>query len=318
MKTLDSSQSRSVFREIINLVALMVSLSVSPLVADTIAGTVIDASSDGGDKTQPSDTPASADTPASLQKAAGTPQFWQLDPRGEFENQGRDFCCPVAVSNSLVYFAHHGFPALLPEGSGVRAQINLINTLASSDYFGTDPDNGTAPGSVLSGVQKYVEEMGYSCSRLEYEGWRNVGRSRQSAVKAARPSLDWLKEGIGDANGAVWLNVGWYKRVDQGEWKRTGGHWVTLVGYGASQSGGATDPLLLLVHNPAKSANAGGTDNFANDVVELTPIEEGTLDTGKDSTEDAAGMYRMSGPGLPVSRNVDAAILDAAIVLVIK
>jgi hypothetical protein len=29
-------------------------------------------------------------------------------------------------------------------------------------------------------------------------------------------------------------------------------------------------------------------------------------------------MYRMSGPGLPVSRNVDAAILDAAIVLVIK
>jgi hypothetical protein len=224
----------------------------------------------------------------------------------------------VAVSNSLVYFAHHGFPALLSEGSGIQSQIDLINTLASSDYFGTDPDNGTAPGAVLSGVQKYVEERGYSCSRLEYEGWRNVGRSRQSAVKAARPNLDWLKEGIQDANGAVWLNIGWYKQVDQGVWKRTGGHWVTLVGYGAAQSGVVTDPLLLLVHNPAKSSKSGRAESFANDVVELAPIEEGTLDTAKDSTEDAAGMYRMSGPGLPVSRNVDAAILDAAIVLVIK
>ena len=262
------------------------------------------------------DAPPAASGPAFLQKAATTPHFWQRDSRGGFENEGRDYCCPVAVSNSLAYLAHHGFPALLPEGGGVQPQIDLINLLASPDYFGTDPENGTPPGAVLTGVQKYVEKKGYSCARLEYEGWRKIGRNAPVAVKARHPGLDWLERGISGPNGAVWLNIGWYKQVGDGEWKRTGGHWVTLVGYGATQAGTAMDPLLLLISNPATSK--GDLEDVSGDVVHLRQVEEGTLDTGKESTEDAAGMYQVSGPGLPISRNVDVAFLDAAIVLVIK
>jgi hypothetical protein len=53
-------------------------------------------------------------------------------------------------------------------------------------------------------------------------------------------------------------------------------------------------------------------------VVHLKPVSEGTLDTGARSTEDAAGMYEVSGPGLPLARGIDASFLDAAIVLVVK
>ena len=252
------------------------------------------------------------------QKATETPHFWQRDSRGGFENGGRDYCCPVAVSNSLVYLARHGFPALLSNGDGIQPQIDLINRLASSDYFGTDPQNGTPPGAVLTGVQKYVEAKGYGCERLEYEGWRQVGRNNNGAIKAGRPALDWIKEGIRSPNGAVWLNIGWYRQLDQGHWKRIGGHWVTLVGYGGTDANAVVKPLLLLIHNPATRDNMNPADNLSNDVIHLEQIGEGTLDTGTKSTEDAAGMYRVSGLGLPLPSGVDAAFLDAAIVLVVK
>ena len=257
------------------------------------------------------------DTAFLLQKAADTPHFWQRDPRGGFENDGRDYCSPVAVSNSLVYLAHHGFPALLDDGDGVQPQIDLINTLASADYFGTDPENGTSPGQILAGVRKYVEEKGYACERLEYEGWRSVGSHHASEVKASRTDLDWIKSGILDHKGVVWLNIGWYTRTGDGEWKRTGGHWVTLVGFGATNAGDEPDPTLLLIHNPATHGSDTHADDPAQDVVHLKQIDEGTLHTGKTTTEDAAGMYQIVGPGLPTSRGVDA-FLDDAIVLVIK
>jgi hypothetical protein len=164
---------------------------------------------------------------------------------------------------------------------------------------------------VLSGVQKYVTDQGYHCKRLEYEGWRSVGRSREGMVKATKPNLDWLKQGISDPHGSAWLNVGWYTKVDDGEWKRTGGHWVTLVGFDA------TDPNILLIHNPLTRGNGDKPDDPAKDIVRLKLITGGTLDTGKDSTEDAAGRYQVSGPGLPIAHAVDAAFLDAAIVLVV-
>jgi hypothetical protein len=266
--------------------------------------------------------PSSDSAPAAAiatDKAAETPHFWQRDRRGGFENEGRDYCCPVAVSNSFAYLAHHGFPALLPDGDGVQPQIDLINLLASSDYFATDPTNGTSPGTVLSGVENYVRNQGYACARLEYEGWRPVGRRQQDKIKAPRPELDWLKEGILDPHGAVWLNIGWYVRsaADGPEWKRTGGHWVTLVGYGAADPNDPPNPQLLLIHNPATRGNGDAPDSAANDIIYLHPVDAGTLITGKNTTEDAAGMYQISGPGLPKGKDV-VAFLDTAIVLVVK
>jgi hypothetical protein len=159
-------------------------------------------------------------------------------------------------------------------------------------------------------MEKYILAKGYQCSTLEYEGWREVGRNRQRFVKGARPDLDWLKKGVLDPNGAVWLTIGWYTCTGESRWKRTGGHWVTLVGFDAA------DPYALLVHNPSKRVNGGKPGDFSRDMVHFQPVTAGTLDTGKGTTQDAAGLYQISGPGLPKGKNV-VAFLDSAIVLVV-
>jgi hypothetical protein len=284
------------------LLALGLVFYLAPNRAETIVGTTDD---DGAKSAaHVSNSTSTTTTISTASKAEATPHFWQRDSRGGFANGGRDYCSPVAVSNSLVYLARNGFPALLSDGEGDQPQIDLINVLASSDYFGTNPTSGTSPGEILSGVQKYVEEKGYSCARLEYEGWRGVGRHD---VMARRVHPDWLAEGINDPHGAVWLNVGWYTQGDApGEWKRTGGHWVTLVGTG-------DDAQTLVIHNPLRRND----DDPASDTINLEPMSEGTLLTGGKSTGDAAGMYRVSGPGLPLASGVDAAFLDDAIVLVV-
>jgi hypothetical protein len=92
---------------------------------------------------------------------------------------------------------------------------------------------------------------------------------------------------------------------------------VTLVGYGAANLGDPADADLLPIHNPATRGNGDEPDDPAKDVVHVRRIDGGTLDTGSESTEDATGMYQISGPGLPVARRVDGAFLVAAVVLVV-
>jgi hypothetical protein len=293
-------------------------LALAPLGADTVTATVKDSSSQESDAAvvgkvaDAADPDLSAPDADSDRRALETPAFYQLDPRGHFANGGRDYCCPVALSNSLVYLARHGYPDLLPAGTGDEAQIDLINQLASPDYLDTNPDNGTGPGAVLSALQKYISDKGYTCARLEYEGWRSVGRNHQEAVVLSRADLDWIKSGIRNPRGAVWLNVGWYQQTAPDQWKRTGGHWVALVGVGPS---GTND---LLIHNSLLRQEGAPSSSPGRNLVHLDRIPAGTLQTGPAATEDAAGLYQVAGPGLPLGRHVDAAFLDAAIVLVLR
>src|SRR5947209_6039965 len=77
-----------------------------------------------------------AESSVHTEKVAGTPHFYQGDLLAGFPGDGRNYCCPVAVSDSFVYLASHGFPKLLPAGVAgaadpAEAQIALIRKLAS-------------------------------------------------------------------------------------------------------------------------------------------------------------------------------------------
>ena len=187
----------------------------------------------------------------------------------------------------------------------------MINQLASPHYLGTDPNAGTAASSVLRGIEKYVVSRGYECSTMEYKGWTRMGPHEREFVLADRPDLDWMRKGILNPNGAVWLIVGWYDQAGNGQWKRTGGHWVTMVGFDAK------DPNALLIHNPGTQGNGAQPDDPAQDVVHLTPVRAGTLITDEGKDVEAFGRYRISGPGLGVAPG-QVAILDAAIVVVVS
>jgi len=272
------------------------------------------------------------------EKVLATPHFFQCDPRGRFAASGSMYCCPTAVSDSLIYLGYHGFPNLLPNGmtDPTAAQITLIDILALY-CMKTDPATGTNIEMACSGIERYVEASGYDCERLEYRGWRPLPKNMVCYRTGLVPSLSWIEKAVADPHGAAWVNIGWYVRGDNAnEWKRSGGHWVAVVGFGVDGSGQA-DPNVLLVDNPAIPAVrfaytdnhparrrlADGTelptnDEVATDVMRVVPIDHGRLvGSGWGLPHDASGMYSVRGPGVSMSPKYDAAIVDGAIVLVV-
>ncbi len=243
-------------------------------------------------------------------KITDIPNLCQTDPEGEFAGDGSQFCAPVAISNSLMWLAKNGYPALDPTGNGDKAaQLKMVRTLASADYLDTDTGKGTNPKKVLLGLTAYLAECGLEAASLQYEGWRAV--PEEFAAGESHPSLSWIKAGSRHEGGAVWLNVGWY-RLEGDEYVRHGGHWVTLVGFGV-KADGEEDPDAFIIHNPSPKAGHGAF----GDVIYFEKIEDGTLANGKETIQGlprpAKGYYQVTG-ALPAGAN-SVAILDGAIVL---
>ena len=179
--------------------------------------------------------------------------------------------------------------------------------LGSKKYMNTNLKTGTGAGGLLEGLARYVQDKGYEYRYLKFQGWRE--HSGRFTLGKAIPELEWIKSGI-NGNSAVWLNVGWYKyNSSSDEYARTGGHWVTLVGYGVDEKG-KRDPAVLIIHDPAPRC---GKDQ--HEYVRMKLIGSGRL-TGKNSglPRQARGFYEMAG-GMHVKNTADLGILDGAVVL---
>ena len=245
---------------------------------------------------------------ASIEKLNSTPDMTQTDPDAGLPNGGRSYCGPVAVSNSLMWFADNGFGNLAPSlRSRRKAQHEVARMLGSEKYMNTDLKTGTGVGGVLEGLARYVEDKGYEYRYLKFQGWRkHPGRF---GLGVDVPRLSWIKSGI-KGNSAVWLNVGWYKyNSSSDEYARTGGHWVTLVGYGVDEKG-KQDPAILIIHDPAPRCGKN-----PHEYVRMEVIDAGRL-TGKRSglPRRARGFYAMAG-GMHVKKTADLGILDGVVVL---
>jgi hypothetical protein len=272
-----------------------------------------------------------AETPAvCTAKIAAMPDFCQTDESGKFDNGGKVFCGPVAASNSLVWLAQNGFPKLLPpvkvksdEGNGSAdgdskvaaqkgAQIELIRTLGSPDFMGTEGRDGTSATRLMRGLKKYVTSHGYEVEKLEYRGWSNINKTFKFTEE--KPTLEWMKENIAHPGAAAWLNIGWYKFDPTTKvYQRTGGHWITLVGYGLTEDG-KPDESVLIVHDPSRRSGPGIVTHH----MPVAEIKEGKLihNTSTLST-NAAGHFKSAG-SFVVKKGNDAAVIDGVVVMELK
>ena len=185
---------------------------------------------------------------------------------------GPDYGAPAAVTNSLVWLARHGYSNLLSAGADdyQTSAVKAMNQLATSGFMipATRTNRGgpggpggpggavggrpgaaggggkdTEPGNLMSGVRLFVEEHGYKTSTLAYQGWRKLPGSLDTAGDT--PDISTLKKWIAMPSTVVWLNLGWYTQSSPGEFQRSGGQWVTLVGFGNEdqpQRDGASGP----------------------------------------------------------------------------
>ncbi len=242
-------------------------------------------------------------------KVDSTPDLLQTDPEGNLPGGGRQYCAPVAVSNSLIWLGENGYKNLVPRGmSRKKAQIEIARILGSKDCMNTNLEGGTGVSGVLRGVERYLNQHGYAYRRLEYQGWRRHPRKYSTRVEV--PDLEWLKTGLAGDSG-VWLNVGWYKYDNQtDEYCRIGGHWVTLVGYGVDEKG-IKNAATLILHDPAPRAGR----SFSDEYVRTEKIKSGTL-TGEKwkLARSAAGYYKLT-DGMHVRKQADFGILDGVVVL---
>lgn len=241
---------------------------------------------------------------------ARTPDLTQTDPRAKFPAGGHAYCGPVAVANAFVRLAREGFPRLAPVAPDpVLAHIDVVRILARDTHMATCCETGTSTVHLLEGAQRYVRERGYEIDAIEYRGWRPRPRGVHADCTVA--DLPWIKQRIAVPATAAWINVGWYTQHPKkpGVLTRTGGHWVTLAGYGLDEKGQPRADSLIL-RDP--SPRAGSRARF--EFVRVLPLDFGRLD-GPQRGLPRPAKRMLRALGLATPDGTDVALIDGVAVL---
>jgi hypothetical protein len=245
---------------------------------------------------------------AATDKIGDTPDLMQSLPAAGLPDAGAAHCGPVAVSNSLVWLARHGYPQLAPSSNLTATNHGaLARLLGETRYMHTTYQDGTTVDGMLTGVAKYLADRNTPFKYLGYQGWDTSTSPYDTGIKI--PELQWITAGL-TGKSAVWLKIGWYRQLGRHEWQKFAGHWVTLVGHGVDAHGNAA-PDILIVHDPAPRSG----EQLSTDYVKLIPLERGTLRSisGRRSIP-TTGLYRLGGD-LKIKDGADFGALDAAVVL---
>ena len=222
------------------------------------------------------------------------PDLLQTKESAGFPGGGKQFCGPVAVSNSLAWLSGNVSEA---------DQIALVHKLGSQNYMNTNTKDGTGTTGLIRGIVRYVEEEFGGYRTIQYSGWRKVPKKYR--LNTGAPTLAFIKSGL-NRHGSVWLNVGWYDYSEpMNEYTRVGGHWVTLVGYRDGK---------LLIHDPASRAGRSSSTEY----VGFTPLTSGKL-VGKKSglPRNSYGFLNLD-KGMHKPSKATNAIIDGAVVLQLK
>jgi hypothetical protein len=249
---------------------------------------------------QPPPTPPPA--PSAEPVVPGFPDLTQTDPELGAPAGGESHCGPVAASNALFWLGRNGFERLLPEGaSDKQRQILLVRALASRQFMGTSAHSGTSASGVLKGLDLYLRAKGHRFQRLEYQGWRAHQLRYSTGVRVPEPGF--LQAGLAD-KGIALINVGWYRPGKKPDvYRRRGGHWLTVV---------SVEGEVLVLHDPAPWS---GSEPRAHRV-RAEPLADGWL-IGEDGPFPSRG-FRVLGGEMEVKRPGEVAIIDGAVVLVVK
>ena len=278
----------------------------------------------------PSEDPPAAtphnETAASAPKAQptatkddATPDFCQTDKEGEFDNGGRVFCGPVAISNSLMCLAETGYPQLISKSdTPKKSQIELIRTLASPDYMHTH-GTGTNTLRLMRGANKYITEHGYTCSQLEYRGWRKVNKELKPSEEL--PTIDWMAAALTQTAGSACVNIGWYTYDEPtNTYIRRGGHWMTGT---AAYSKDKLAYVTLL--DPASRSGLGKVVHQARvEQLKKSAIDDPAKDDDPDDKhelDDTTGLLVIREGIVPKQYDKDQKtfpVIDGVVIMVLK
>lgn len=192
-------------------------------------------------------------------------------------------CFPSALAQELIYLRYYHptkfnalqLPGISQNGSAIDPAV-LVRALASSCR--TDINTGTVSPDALKCILSSLTNSGYRTDRVKMitpDLYPNAGEPiEQRAV-----NVDDIRKAMKDGAGVI-MEVGWYS-YDLGtkSYKRTDGHYFSVVGYSYQNSWGA-EQILLNVINPDFSYDRSGMlrlgDSIAMVKTKVSPTSQGT------------------------------------------
>jgi hypothetical protein len=221
---------------------------------------------------------------------------------GGFRNGGTMFCGPTSVSNGVMWLDDHGYDNLV-ENTADRKEDQHDLIVALGYDMGVDPYGGVGVGGICNGLWDYVTERGYTPERLQAQSWRSIPSQFDTGIEI--PTLEFVQEALRTGRAAAYVNVGWYNKSGS-TYRRSGGHWLTIVGYG--HDGVAEDPDFIILHDPS----CGGDYNtIEQEYTEARPLPAGTTLDGS-----YGGLPRSAEGYFQLPDYKSRAIVDAFVVMV--
>ncbi len=133
-------------------------------------------------------------------------------------------CGPAAVANCLWWF--DAVPAVYQNDPA-----GLVRLLTG--YFHTHPDSGTEVDSMQSGLNRYFEHYGFPLQENTY----------------LKPDFYEMEDSLKECQDIILLLGFW--QLEGAEWKRVGGHFVTMAGV-------CSDSNKVALSDPARDATEAG------------------------------------------------------------
>ncbi len=190
------------------------------------------------------------------------PDFAQTDPALGLPGGGTHYCVPVATANALVWYAEErGYSDLLPvQGLSMTEKVAKVALKLGQDrYMSTAPKGGTTHVKFMQGLANFISDAGYS-SRITWRSRWQMPR-KYGRVEIGAPDIDSIQNKFASGS-AVFLSLGFYSEGDSaGDLVRTGGHFVTVVGFGVDEDGNV-DRDYVVLHDPGDGRSSTVTKRY--------------------------------------------------------
>ena len=214
-----------------------------------------------------------------------------------FDSKGASgLCFPSALAQSLIQlYAYHVPRETQLQLSGLNAGATsidpsqLVRQLAA--LCKTDKVRGTSTENEILCTKNLLIDSGYTNSDVSMITSEPIANSMDLPVVPRAPTIEDIRHYL-SAGYAVKIGIGWYTyNSATSSWKRTGGHAVTLVGYGYNQAWQDSEIILKVVNPNLLYAQNRRDINFGDTVTMVKNVEKPNI------TYPQASAYSIVGVG---------------------
>lgn len=166
---------------------------------------------------------------------------------------GSELCVPsVLAQNMIQFYAYHSPRYTQLKLAGLNSNLTTIDPSQLVRQFAslckTDKVVGTTPTNEMLCMKNFLVSSGYVNSDVKMITNENIANAASLPIIHRAPTLQDIRQYLSAGYG-VKIGVGWYTYdAKAAKWNRTGGHAVSVVGFGYNQAWQDSQMVLRIVN----------------------------------------------------------------------